>query len=115
MIYLKHEDLKGVCHMAVENKRMIDKMMNELQQAKDLQHDPIKMKRHIAKVQVLCEVMLEESSTTNTEKGISDHELKAMIGKQQSQKEQVNTQKVNMYSKTDIYDEDTNDDSLFDF
>lgn len=115
MIYLIHEDSKGVCNMAVENERIIEKMMNELEQAKVAQHDHGKMKRHIANVQLLCELMVEESSTASTQQEISDHELKAMIGKQQAQKEQINTQKVNQYSKTDIYDDHKSSDSLFDF
>ena len=95
--------------MAVENNTIIKKMMDELNLAKENQHNHDIMVRHISNVKVLCDLFIEEDSAPiavtkdKVSDEISDEELKAMIGNQGQLK------------KTVIDDEEDNGGSIFDF
>lgn len=108
MLYLGIEEMKGWSKMAVEYESIIQKMITELQHAKAVQNNHTKMKRHIAKVQALSELILDEASKIETEAkvNITDQEIKAMLGK-----EKVNNQQLNKSLGADQED----DGSIFDF
>lgn len=93
--------------MAVGNGTVIQKMIHELNQAKE-QHNQDEMIKHIANVRLLCELFLEEDSPpVNNKEDISAEEMKAMIGRQASENKKV---------KSKPMDHDVaNGDSIFDF
>lgn len=101
--------------MGIDNERIIQKMMDALNQAKNSQQDTVNMKRHIAKVQVLCELILEDPVTKNIEKTkhqeITNQEMIAMIGKSQTQTNQPTRQQF----KKSVTEDSGSSDSLFDF
>lgn len=115
VVYLKEEEWKDDRNMAVENEKIIQKMMIELQQAKTNQHHHTKMNRHLANVQVLCELILEESSVDSSEHKITNDEIKAMIGKEKQVKSAINHPQVEQLKKSSIHDGNNGSDSLFDF
>lgn len=94
--------------MAVANDTIIQKMMKELTQAQNKAADNNEMKNHIANVQLLCELLLEEKPTS-IDNDISKEEMMAMIGDNDaSQKKKAVRQ--------DLLDEDdANGKSIFDF
>lgn len=93
--------------MAVEYEYIIQKMINELQHAKLEHSNHTKMKRHIAKVQALSELVLDENPTTiDTEDHITEQEIKAMLGQEKT--------KVNNHQPSKP-DNKGNDGSIFDF
>ncbi|WP_164667533.1 YwdI family protein [Virgibacillus doumboii] len=93
--------------MAVANETIIQKMMNELTEAKKKANDSKSMEKHIANVQLLCELLLGEiSATPSTDNEITEEEMKAMIGTNDTKRK---------YTKTTINDDDANGDSIFDF
>lgn len=102
--------------MAVENERIIEKMLTELQRAKAEQQNQVKMKRHLANVQVLCELILEEGvqakPALSSTQEITADEMKAMIGNQQTKKNDFNKQQI---SKTVSNHKEDTGGSLFDF
>ncbi|RDW22308.1 hypothetical protein CWR48_00955 [Oceanobacillus arenosus] len=96
--------------MAVENNTIIKKMIDELNLAKENQQNHDTMVRHISNVKVLCDLFIEEEpvpaviTKSKVSDGISEAELKAMIGSQGQLK------------KTVIDDEkEANGGSIFDF
>ncbi|AXI10673.1 hypothetical protein CV093_19200 [Oceanobacillus sp. 143] len=96
--------------MAVENNTILKKMINELNMAKENQHNHDTMVRHISNVKVLCDLFIEEERAPavitkhKVSNEISEEELKAMIGNQGQLK------------KTAIDDEEeANGGSIFDF
>lgn len=95
--------------MAIEYENIILKMITELQHAKAEQNNHAKMKRHIAKVHVLSELLLDEDSTTSSEEKITDQEIKAMLGKGQIK---TNNQQL---GKTSLDADQENPGSIFDF
>lgn len=93
--------------MAVGNNTVIQKMITELNQAKE-QHDQDKMIKHIENVRLLCELLLEEDpSPTGDKEGISAEEMKAMLGKQAGENKKVKS--------TSVDHDGANGDSIFDF
>lgn len=101
--------------MAIESDRIIQKMINELKQAKIVKSNQLQMKRHLLKVQVLCELMIEENIPENHDHSITESEIKAMIGNKQSDQHHVKQQKIKSAGKSTIYDEENDGGSLFDF
>lgn len=99
--------------MAVANRTIIKKMIDELEKAKAYKGNQKKMKQHIAHVRLLCDLILEdegnnESSVDST--SISKQEAKAMLG------DQYHVQnKEKKHKKSAINYEDENVDSIFDF
>ncbi len=93
--------------MAVSVTTMIDKMKNELALAEDGQHDAEVMKRHISRVQLLCELLLQEEGTVSAGKPkneITAEEMKAMLGAAGPGK-----------TEHKLNHEEANGDSIFDF
>lgn len=95
--------------MGIEYERIIQKMITELQYAKAAQNNYAKMKRHIAKVHVLSELVLDEEPTAESKDHITDQEIKAMFGKQQVR---TNNQQL---SKTKLDADQESTGSIFDF
>ena len=111
--------------MAVSNEIIIDKMIQELQEAKSKAHHQDQVKKHMENVRLLSELFIsaEPDSTTamaadkarkaqvnmeDTEERISEAEMKAMLGKE-------STIKVVNPQQNKLNDEDANGDSIFDF
>lgn len=95
--------------MSIEYENIIEKMITELQQAKVEQSNHAKMKRHIAKVHVLSELVLDENPAKETKETITDLEIKAMLGKEQTK---TNNQQLD---KTSLGSDQENTGSIFDF
>lgn len=95
--------------MAIEYESIIQKMINELQHAKAEKDNHAKMKRHIAKVHVLSELVLDEGPTAEPKENITDQEIKAMLGKESTK---INNQQPN---KTSLGADQENEGSIFDF
>ncbi|WP_100009828.1 YwdI family protein [Lentibacillus sediminis] len=100
--------------MAVANETIIQKMMDELQQAKEKQGDSGNMTKHIEHVRLLCDLLLKETeeekvSVPASSQEITQEEMKAMLGKQAEQVKPAT-------SKRTVIDHDgANGESLFDF
>lgn len=94
--------------MAVENETIIQKMKTELNQAQQKGADKEAMKKHIASIQLLCDLLLDEKlAAPPVDNEITEEEMKAMIGKSETKQS---------HKKTTIKDdEDANGDSIFDF
>ena len=95
--------------MAIEYESIIQKMITELQSAKAEQNNHVQMKRHIAKVHVLSELVLDENPAIETKDNITDREMKAMLGKEEAK---INNQQLN---KTSLDADQDNAGSIFDF
>jgi len=95
--------------VAIEYENIIQKMITELQHAKTEQHNYAKMKRHIAKVHVLSELILDEESPRKSTDNMTSQEIKAMIG---NNKNNMNNQQLGK-SSLDADQEDPG--SIFDF
>ncbi|PAV31416.1 hypothetical protein CIL05_01815 [Virgibacillus profundi] len=93
--------------MAVTNDTIIQKMINELNQAKANSTDQVKMIKHIENVRLLCDLFVDDSTVDANE--ISPEEMKAMIGAQ------TNPVKQDKDKKSIINHDEANGDSLFDF
>lgn len=94
--------------MAVSNKKIINKMIQELYQAKE-KIETTQMNTHISNVKLLCELLLDEEEVQgrDTEK-ISQEEIKAMLGHSYHQ------QPIEKKTAT-IDHEEANGTSIFDF
>ena len=95
--------------MAIEYESIIQKMMTELQRAKAEQSDFAKMKQHIAKVNALSELILDEESSTKKTDDITSQEIKAMLGSEQAK---GNNQ---LLDKTTVDADREDTGSIFDF
>lgn len=95
--------------MAIEYESIIRKMITELQYAKTEHHNYAKMKRHIAKVHVLSELILDEESPGKSTDNITSQEIKAMLG---NDKDKTKNQQLGK-SSLDADQEDPG--SIFDF
>ncbi|MBP1948905.1 YwdI family protein [Virgibacillus litoralis] len=94
--------------MAVETDTIIQKMMKELTQAQQKNNDNAVVQKHIANVQLLCELILEEKPKSNSSE-ISTEEMKAMIGHSNNGRKESTTHR-------EIEDsDDANGSSIFDF
>ncbi|HAM80749.1 YwdI family protein [Ornithinibacillus bavariensis] len=103
--------------MAVANETILIKMMQEIQQAKDSQHQQEKMLKHIEKIRLLCDLFLEEDRNEGLMESpkvndITAAELKAMLGVDKS----TGTGSAQTFKKSiDLDEEDGNGESIFDF
>lgn len=95
--------------VAITNRAVINKMMAELQKAKKFHEKEEVMKRHVSHVQLLCDLLLQETDTSNS-KAISQEEMKAMIGNQSRQSSEYKT-----VQKQSMDHEEANGNSIFDF
>lgn len=93
--------------MAVANEKIIQKMINELQQALQVVANPQAMVQHVSSVKLLCELIMEDDTAGKDHTEISADEMKAMIGENQT--------KGKVIRSTDISDDDANGASIFDF
>ncbi|WP_077329402.1 YwdI family protein [Virgibacillus siamensis] len=91
--------------MAVANETIIQKMIDELNKAQG--KDESGMKKHIANVQLLCDLMLEGDRAEPVDHNLSKEEMKAMIGKN-------STADVKPARRVTV-DDGANGESLFDF
>ncbi|WP_047983832.1 YwdI family protein [Ornithinibacillus californiensis] len=102
--------------MAVENDRILQKLMRELQQAKQNQHSQADMLKHIENIRLLCDLFLpaedQPAGTTEEATKISDAELKAMIGESKSPNP---PQQTTFKKSIELDDEEGTGDSIFDF
>lgn len=103
--------------LAIANTTIISKMIDELEKAKIKKDDQKVMKRHIANVQLLCELILEdvdEDARPVSDSEVTAQEIKAMLGEKYSQQGKKISQKNQSSQSTDKYDQ-ANSDSIFDF
>jgi|SRR5690625_366566 len=102
--------------MAVQNKTIIKKMKDELQHAEIEVENVHVMKRHIAKIQLLCDLLLDDDTKQEQQPNtgtMTEQEMKAMLGAKTKMK-QANNEK--MIRSIQTSDEDaSNGDSIFDF
>ena len=100
--------------MGVANERLIKKMQRELEQASAQQKLGGNWRRHIERVQLLSELLLEEepenTSPSAPASGITEAEMKAMLG-EEKQTASSGSKKQNLLDE----DDDVNGDSIFDF
>lgn len=95
--------------MAVSTDKVLQKMKRELAEAQESSADQAAMKQHIANIQLLCELLMEEepSSKKRSARDITSEEMKAMMG------EKTVAKASNTAHTTDH--DGANGDSLFDF
>lgn len=93
--------------MAVANEKIIRKMINELQQALEVEANPQAMVQHVSSVRLLCELIMDDDTAEKDNTEISADEMKAMIGESQIKEKVIRS--------TDISDDDANGASIFDF
>lgn len=96
--------------LAVTNETIIRKMMKELNYVQHNDADNETMKKHIANVRLLCDLVLEEETTVDTDH-ITNEEMKAMIGKDSSNR----VGKTQSIHRESIEHDDANGSSIFDF
>ncbi|SFA97701.1 hypothetical protein SAMN04488072_104268 [Lentibacillus halodurans] len=98
--------------MAVATDTILQKMKRELAEAQQMSASAsgVAMKKHIANIQLLCELLLEEQSAsgTDSEHDMTGAEMKAMMGEKAAER----TSKP--LRRTLDHDE-ANGDSIFDF
>jgi len=97
--------------MAVSNGTIIEKMMEELQQAKQQSTNQVAMKQHLSHVRLLCDLILQEDTPAMNKNEISGAEMKAMLGT--AQPNQIKEQQ--QFGKQTINHEEANGSSIFDF
>ncbi|HLS08629.1 MAG TPA: DUF5327 family protein [Lentibacillus sp.] len=96
--------------MAVATDTILNKMKRELTEAQQMSADEAAMKKHIANIQLLCELLLEEQSAPGTERDMTACEMKAMMG------DKAEAAVHEPKSKHDTIDHDgANGASIFDF
>jgi|SRR5690625_863779 len=98
--------------MVVSNGAIIEKMTEELQQAKQQSTNQEAMKQHLSHVRLLCDLILQaDTPSTSTNKSeISEAEMKAMLGTVQP-----NQIKEQQFGKPTVNHEGANGNSIFDF
>lgn len=90
---------------------IINKMIKELQLAKENEHSRQQLLKHISNVQLLSELFLEDTSTEeklSSTSSISEQEIKAMLGGKHSKQVEEKQYKSPDYGEA-------NGDSIFDF
>lgn len=103
--------------MAVSNQTIIDKMIQELYQAKEV-NGKEHWNRHIANVQMLCDLLLESEGAEQVKqeaekengRSISAEEMEVMMGAARNKKK-----RPDLYKQVKIDDAEANGDSIFDF
>ncbi|SFE08294.1 hypothetical protein SAMN05216238_10832 [Lentibacillus persicus] len=96
--------------MAVSTETVLQKMKQELAEAQQSSADQATMKKHIANIQLLCELLMEEepsSSEKQTSRDITAKEMKAMMGNKSVRKGTEPEHTINH--------EGANGESIFDF
>jgi hypothetical protein len=93
--------------MPVSDQKVLKKMMGEIQKAQDDQYDPSKLKEHIRAIRLLCDLFLEDESTTS-------EEVVLQKMKEQEQRNQDHTYRQKEEQKPIDHD-DANGSSIFDF
>ncbi len=116
MSLCKTQGLRSV-RMAIENETILNKMLKEINDAKENQNNQDKLLIHINNVKLLCDLFLEEDSEKNSavqeqRDEFTEAELKAMIGKQDTIKK---IQQQQLKQSETIDHEQANGDSIFDF
>lgn len=101
--------------MAVANETIINKMMQELTQAKANPDHKEKLNKHIEHVKLLCELILDEArphanAKTEDKTNITAEEMKAMMGQSQTQ-----TLQNPSHRETALDHDGANGESIFDF
>ncbi|MFD1361595.1 DUF5327 family protein [Lentibacillus salinarum] len=98
--------------MAVETGTILHKMKRELAHAQQTDADEPAMKHHVANIRLLCELLLEEPSTSpspsDSGRDVTAAEVKAMMGEKSPERTAKPT------SLTDDHD-GANGSSIFDF
>ena len=115
--------LKGVFAIVVQSETIIQKMMDELVKAKGQQDNKEQMTRHIENVQLLCDLLLigdppaKSMGVPNASREeISEQEMKTMIIGQQTKNKQMKLEQIDsLRKKSELDDEHSSGDSLFDF
>jgi hypothetical protein len=107
---------KGAIMMAVDNDKILQKMMTELQQARKLQDNDAAMLQHIQHIRLLCDLFLEEDETAMVKtfekpSDMEEAELKAMLG----EKAYGMQKGMQQEKKSQIDHDDANGSSIFDF
>ncbi len=93
--------------MAVDNNKILAKMIHEAYQAKEQQHNEEKMLHHIANIKLLCELFLEEEAKEEPVKQeITEEERKMMLGEGRGK---------DPLSSKPLDEDDANGLSIFDF
>ncbi|SET22443.1 hypothetical protein SAMN05421676_103269 [Salinibacillus kushneri] len=103
--------------MPVPDRKVLQKMLNEVQQAMDNAHDPSKMKEHIKSVRLLTDLFIDEETTTS--------ETEVMLKLTQEQNHKRSSHQVYNpgtsspsspgHQRESIDHDDANGDSIFDF
>ena len=100
--------------VGVANERLLKKMQRELERASAQQKSGGNWRRHIERVHLLSELLLEEepenTSPSASASGISEAEMKAMLG-EGNQTASSSSKKQSLLDD----DDDVNGDSIFDF
>ena len=91
----------------MDNTKVIDKMIRELELAKENQQSQQVLLKHIGNVQLLCELFLEDEPAVSSP-SFSEQEIKAMLGSTYSQQ-------VDKKQATSVDHGKANGDSIFDF
>src|SRR5699024_519965 len=98
--------------MAVSNGESIEKITEELQQAKQQSTNQEAMKMHLSHVRLSCDKILQEEPTpATTKREISEAEMKAMLGT--AQPNQIKEQQ--QFGKQTVNHEGANGNSICDF
>ncbi|WP_164217573.1 DUF5327 family protein [Virgibacillus sp. YIM 98842] len=102
--------------MAVDNGKVLQKMMTELQLAKQLKDDDAAMLKHIRHIRLLCDLFLDDDAQAAVKPqiqpaGIEEAEMKAMLGERAYKAEKYKQQDKN----AQIDHDGANGDSIFDF
>jgi len=101
--------------MAVQIKTILNKIKDELQHAEAASNE-CAMKQHIANIQLLCDLLLEDDATqeqapeTST---VTQQEMKAMLGAKTKMKQTNNEKMIRSIQTSD--EDEGNGDSIFDF
>ncbi len=95
--------MKGGLMMAVSDQKVLRKMMNELQLAMEDVDNVSKMKGHVRSIQILCDLLLDEESSTDE---------KVVLTKM---KEQIVKPSTIEENKGEIDHDGANGPSIFDF
>lgn len=117
-----------MCAAVVKSGTIIQRMLDELVQAKRDQDNVVEMTKHIENVKLLCEVILADSQNSSVSRHISvaapqsnhditEQEMKAMMIGQQTQTNKIQSEQLEQLRKqsSGADDDDGNSDSLFDF
>src|SRR5690625_4301953 len=97
--------------MAISNGAILEKMTEELQQAKQQSTNQEAMKQHLSRVRLLCDLILQEDTPATTKSEMSEAEMKAMLGT--AQPNQIKEQQ--QFGKQTVNHEGANGNSIFDF